>query len=173
MIPRSAKTGTRTPAVGSGGRSSLRVGATACLMSLLLLTSLACSDSGSSGAAAPEEVAAATSTPESTPQASPVSAGKDEAGGAAGIPRSSRPEGARLYIIHPENGQTVSSPFTVRFGLGEMGVAPAGVMKEHTGHHHLIVDADLPPLDLPIPKSENYRHFGKGQTETQLDLPSG
>ena len=89
------------------------------------------------------------------------------------IPRSERPDEARVYFISPTDGETTSSPVVVRFGLGGMGVAPAGVEKKHTGHHHLVVDADLPPSNLPIPKSENYRHFGGGQTEVSLDLAPG
>ena len=54
-----------------------------------------------------------------------------------------------------------------------MGVAPAGVDKPNTGHHHLLVDAPLPPLDKPIQNDENHLHFGAGQTETTLTLPSG
>jgi hypothetical protein len=54
-----------------------------------------------------------------------------------------------------------------------MGVAPAGVEKAGTGHHHLIVDAGLPPLGLPVPANEHYRHFGMGQTEVSLELAPG
>lgn len=82
-------------------------------------------------------------------------------------------EDAELYFITPSNGETVSSPFTVRFGLRGMGVAPAGVDKASTGHHHLIIDAELPPMGQPIPADEHYRHFGGGQTETRVDLPRG
>jgi len=91
----------------------------------------------------------------------------------SGIPRSSRPDEARLYFITPKDGEVVESPFIVQFGLREMGVAPAGVEKQGTGHHHLIVDAELPPADLPVPKSDHYRHFGMGQTEVSLELPPG
>jgi len=91
----------------------------------------------------------------------------------AEIQRSHRPAAANVYFIDPVEGQTVESPITVRFGLGKMGVAPAGVDKDATGHHHLIVDATLPPLHLPIPSSENYRHFGAGQTQVELDLEPG
>ena len=83
------------------------------------------------------------------------------------------PRGAYCYIGWPNNGETVKSPFKVWFGLRGMGVAPAGVDKPNTGHHHLIVDADLPPPDQPIPNNKNYLHFGGGQTETTLDLPPG
>jgi hypothetical protein len=83
------------------------------------------------------------------------------------------PKGAYCYIGWPNDGETVKSPFKVWFGLRGMGVAPAGVDKPNTGHHHLIVDADLPPPDQPIPNNKNYLHFGGGQTETVLDLPPG
>ena len=91
----------------------------------------------------------------------------------AAIVRTPRPADAKLYIISPANGETVTSPVTVRFGLSGMGVAPAGVATPATGHHHLIVDAPLPPLDQPIPKDEQHVHFGGGQTETVLQLPPG
>lgn len=83
------------------------------------------------------------------------------------------PDGANLYIISPADGQTVSSPVTVVFGLGGMGVAPAGTEKENTGHHHLIIDADLPPMDEGIPADDNYRHFGGGQTQATVELSPG
>ena len=88
---------------------------------------------------------------------------------------SPAPADARLYFITPENGQTVESPVTVRFGLGGMGVAPAGVERDNTGHHHLLIDTDIDTLDLgkPLPATELIRHFGGGQTETTLELSPG
>jgi hypothetical protein len=83
------------------------------------------------------------------------------------------PEGAKVYFINLKDGDTVSSPFLVQFGLSGMGVAPAGVEKPNTGHHHLLIDTALPPLDQPIPNDKNHRHFGLGQTETVIDLPPG
>lgn len=80
---------------------------------------------------------------------------------------------ARVYIISPADGENVTCPVTVRFGLSNMGVAPAGVEMKNTGHHHLLLNTDLPPLDQPIPSDDNHLHFGKGQTETVLDLPPG
>lgn len=84
------------------------------------------------------------------------------------------PEGASVYFIEPTDGATVKNPVTVRFGLHGMGVAPAGVERPETGHHHLLIDLDaLPPLDQPIPADAQHRHFGGGQTETTLELPPG
>ncbi len=81
---------------------------------------------------------------------------------------------AGVYIISPSNGAVVSSPVTVVFGLKGMGVAPAGVDKPGTGHHHLLVNAQsLPVMDQAIPSDEHHRHFGKGQTETTVELAPG
>ena len=84
------------------------------------------------------------------------------------------PEGAEVYFITPADGDTLTGPVTVRFGLKNMGVSPAGHDAPNTGHHHLLIDVtDLPPLDQPLPKSANVVHFGGGQTETTLELPPG
>ena len=83
------------------------------------------------------------------------------------------PPDAYLYIGWPNNGERVKSPFKVWFGLRNMGVAPAGVTKANTGHHHLLIDTDLPPLDGPIPNNQQHLHFGGGQTEVVVDLPPG
>ena len=80
---------------------------------------------------------------------------------------------ASVYFITPLDGESVSDNVTVKFGLENFGVAPAGIQINQTGHHHLIIDADLPPLDQPIPANNNYVHFGKGQTEVEIDLSKG
>lgn len=90
-----------------------------------------------------------------------------------GIVRTPSPEEARVYLISPADGERVASPFKVRFGLSGMGVAPAGVDAPDTGHHHLVVDAELPALNLPLPADDHHIHFGQGQTETTLTLPPG
>jgi len=99
----------------------------------------------------------------------------EHSGAAAGaiIVRTPRPPDAKLYIISPKNGETVSSPVAVRFGLTGMGVAPAGVATPETGHHHLIIDAPLPALDVPLPKDDKHVHFGGGQTEVPVELAPG
>lgn len=86
---------------------------------------------------------------------------------------SGEASGPSVRIISPANGATVSSPVMARFGLDGMGVAPAGVEMENTGHHHLIINAALPDMSLPVPATENYKHFGGGQTETMIDLEPG
>ena len=88
--------------------------------------------------------------------------------------RTPSPMGAVEYIISPAPGAEVTSPVTIRFGLKGMGVAPAGVDKPNTGHHHLLIDVtEIPVLNKPIPKDEHHKHFGGGQTETTLELPPG
>ncbi|KVC69620.1 ATPase [Burkholderia ubonensis] len=82
---------------------------------------------------------------------------------------------AIAYIGWPNDGQVLPAgrPFRVWFGLRDMGVAPSHVQFPNTGHHHLLVDTDLPPLDQPIPSDRNHLHFGAGETETTLELPPG
>jgi Domain of unknown function (DUF4399) len=88
--------------------------------------------------------------------------------------RTPSPPGAQVYIISPKNGATVKSPVTVQFGLKGMGIAPAGVKFENTGHHHLLIDTDVPAdLNAPLPTTDHIKHFGKGQTETSIELPPG
>lgn len=78
------------------------------------------------------------------------------------------------YIVSPSNGEIVSSPVRVIFGLKGMGVAPAGVNLENTGHHHLLIDLkELPDLTKSLPATDNLIHFGKGQTETVIELSPG
>lgn len=93
---------------------------------------------------------------------------------AAQMPRTASPTDAQVYIQSPADGATVTSPVTVRFGLAGMGVAPAGVDKANTGHHHLLIDIDpLPALDQPLPQTDQVRHFGGGQTEADIELTPG
>ena len=90
------------------------------------------------------------------------------------VEKSSSPDKAMLYIISPQDGDTVSSPVKVIFGLNGMGVAPAGIKMKNTGHHHLLIDlAQLPDINLPIPSDDHHKHFGKGQTEALIKLDKG
>jgi len=82
--------------------------------------------------------------------------------------------GTEVYIISPKDGATVHNPVRVQFGLKGMGIAPAGVKFENTGHHHLLIDTDAPSdMSKPLPATDKIVHFGKGQTETTLTLSPG
>lgn len=89
------------------------------------------------------------------------------------MPRAAAPPGAAVFFITPMDGQTVGSPVTVKFGISGMAVAPAGDTTPNTGHHHLLVDVELADATLPVPSDANHLHFGKGQTETVLELTPG
>ena len=90
------------------------------------------------------------------------------------LAREPSPAGADVYIVSPKDGDKVKSPVTVVFGLKGMGVAPAGIKFDNTGHHHLLIDSDVPAdLSLPLAANEKSVHYGKGQTETSLTLPPG
>lgn len=80
---------------------------------------------------------------------------------------------AKVYFLNLRNGMTVSNPVKVVFGLSGMGVAPAGLEKAGTGHHHLLVDVAQWDANAPLPANDNFRHFGLGQTETMVNLAPG
>jgi hypothetical protein len=81
---------------------------------------------------------------------------------------------AEVYIISPKDGEEVSSPVEVIFGLQGMGIAPAGINFPNTGHHHLLIDLDqLPDLKSGIPADAQHLHFGKGQTQALIELDPG
>ena len=85
------------------------------------------------------------------------------------------PQGAAVYFINLKDGDSVTSPFKVQFGLTGMGIAPVGVQNERTGHHHLLIDTKLSDEELkrPIAADPKHVHFGGGQTETTVTLPPG
>ena len=110
--------------------------------------------------------------------------GADEASSASSQPapapapalfqgRRPSPAGATAYFISPADGATVENPVRVVFGLRGAGVVPATIEFEGAGHHHLLIDTPLPDLDVAIPADENHRHFGGGQTETEIELSPG
>ncbi|WP_382171338.1 DUF4399 domain-containing protein [Hydrogenophaga luteola] len=119
---------------------------------------------GKHGAMNPNANASAT-TPAKVTASTPVLA--------SGYKKVEAPATARLYFVNLADGATVSSPVKVVFGLSGMGVAPAGVEKAGTGHHHLLVNVNEWDANAPLPANDNFRHFGAGQTEVSLDLKPG
>jgi hypothetical protein len=120
--------------------------------------------------AKPAPTAAEPAKP-ATPPPPPVAATPAPAAGSSA--RKPSPADARVYFVGLQNGAEVPSQLTVRFGITNMGVAPAGLDNPNSGHHHLLIDTALPSLDLPIPSDFNHLHFGAGQTEAEITLPPG
>jgi hypothetical protein len=89
------------------------------------------------------------------------------------VARKPAPKDARVYFVGLENGAVIRPEVTLHFGLLKMGVAPAGIDNPNTGHHHVLLDTKLPPLDKPIPNDFNHLHFGAGQTAATITLPPG
>lgn len=87
--------------------------------------------------------------------------------------RTPAPNDAAVYFIYPRDGTRIFATSTIRFGLRNMGIAPAGVVRPNTGHHHLLIDVPTPPLDAAIPADLNHIHLGNGQTERKITLPPG
>ena len=84
----------------------------------------------------------------------------------------SAPDG-KVFFIEPKNGAEATSPVALKFGIEGMEVAPAGTEKQHSGHHHVLIDTKLTDYHSPVPADDNHKHFGKGQTETALELKPG
>lgn len=91
----------------------------------------------------------------------------------AALARTPSPDGARVFFITPADGAVVSNPVVIDFGIAGMSVTKAGDNRPDSGHHHLLIDAELPDLSLPIPASANYVHFGDGSTSTEITLEPG
>ena len=89
------------------------------------------------------------------------------------LPRTAAGKGASVFFMSPANGATVSNPITIEFGISGMDVVKAGDNKPNSGHHHLIIDTDLPDPTLPIPADANHVHFGDGSTKTEITLEAG
>ncbi len=91
----------------------------------------------------------------------------------AAMPRTASGEGASVFFVTPADGDTVSSPFAVEFGISAMEVVRSGDNTPNTGHHHVLIDSGLPALDMPIPADEQHVHFGDGSSATELTLAPG
>lgn len=94
-------------------------------------------------------------------------------GSAGGARATPAPKDAKVYFIEPKDGAAVTGPVKVVFGLAGMGVAPAGIEKENTGHHHLLIDGPKVDIKMPLPTTDQVKHFGGGQTETTITLAPG
>jgi len=133
------------------------------LLILPLLVAAGCGGNGSDNAPPAAETAApAPQGGMSTTDTAP-----------AAMPRSTAPADARVFFVTPSDGDVVTNPVVVEFGIEGMSVVPAGQEQADSGHHHVIVDAELPPMDLPIPKDANHVHFGQGNSSAELTLEPG
>lgn len=85
----------------------------------------------------------------------------------------SAPKGAKVSFKNLKDGQTVAKKLTVKFGVSGMKIHPAGELVEGTGHHHLIIDGEPTPIGTVVVADATHIHFGKGQTETEIELAPG
>lgn len=110
------------------------------------------------------------------PDAEPATSEKiatSEVAASVAMPRTASPDGASVFFISPTDGETVTSPVSIEFGIEGMTVVKAGDKQADSGHHHLLVDTDLPDFGLPIPADEHHIHFGDGSTSTEIALEPG
>jgi hypothetical protein len=134
---------------------------------LLLLAALGLAIAGCGKPPAPQAEAPPPAADAPPPMANPASEVTSL------LPRTAAPEGAAVAILSPRDGDTVTSPVKVVFGLEGMTLAPAGDPTPDSGHHHLLVDSALPDLGQPIPKDAQHLHFGQAQTEAEITLAPG
>jgi Domain of unknown function (DUF4399) len=88
--------------------------------------------------------------------------------------RTPSPKNAEASIIWPPDGTVIEGGrLWVRMGLKNMGICPKGIDMPNVGHHHLLIDTDLPPMDQQIPSDRNHLHYGAGETEARLELAPG
>jgi hypothetical protein len=125
----------------------------------------ACSHGGAAPPTAVSAAPAVASAPLRMAPSVPVLAG--------GYKKVAAPAGAATYFINLKNGDVVTSPVLVQFGLRGIGVAPAGIEKENTGHHHLLIDVAELDVNTALAMTDNIRHFGGGQTEVRVELKPG
>jgi hypothetical protein len=128
------------------------------IVAALAVLSLAACDSG-------------TPTPDTPTPVAEAPAGKTSA--EPTVTRTPSPPGAKAFFIEPQDGATVKSPLTVKFGIEGMKIVPAGVVEPDSGHFHLLIDTTLKDYNAPIPEDQNDRHYGKGQTEATIELSPG
>ena len=95
------------------------------------------------------------------------------AAGPPALTRTTSPDGARVFFITPADGDTISNPVRIEFGISGMSVVKAGDNRPNSGHHHLLIDTDLPKLGAPVPADANHIHFGDGSTSTEISLEPG
>ncbi len=94
---------------------------------------------------------------------------------AAASDRTPAPEGATVFFENVKDGDTLSNPVNIRFGVTNLEVVPAGTEAHGSGHHHLLINVEVDDelLASALPADEQHRHFGGGQTEVTLELPPG
>ena len=101
-------------------------------------------------------------------------ASKDKAAPASeASARTPSPAGAKVSILEPKDGAVVKSRVTVKFGAEGVEVVPAGTDKPNSGHHHLLIDTKLEDYNAPVPADATHIHYGKAQTEGQIELKPG
>ncbi len=92
--------------------------------------------------------------------------------GVMGCGKDGKPTG-RVFFSEPKDGAVINGPVKVVMGVEGIAIKPAGEVVEDTGHHHILINKGFMAPGQVIPTDSTHRHFGKGQTETILNLPPG
>ena len=79
----------------------------------------------------------------------------------------------RIFFIEPEDGATVTSPVSFKFGHENFTIEPKGEVHAGAGHHHIGVGIDCLPPGEAIPEADPWVHFGDGSAEIEMQLLPG
>ena len=75
-----------------------------------------------------------------------------------------------VQIVLPAEGPfEEGSSVMVTLEVSGLTIAPAGTTDPGTGHHHLMIDRDLPVGGLLIPSFPGQVHLGQGQLEYEIE----
>jgi hypothetical protein len=80
----------------------------------------------------------------------------------------------RVFFAEPLMGAEVKSPVKFKMIVEGFEVQPAGEIQAGKGHHHIIINGETYAEGKPVPFLEKKTfHFGKGQTEAEIELAPG
>jgi hypothetical protein len=84
------------------------------------------------------------------------------------------PDSAKVFFVNLKDGQKIKSPFKVQMGVSGIALDSAGIIRQASGHHHILVDnGDSLTAGIVVPKDSTHLHFGNAQKEAELTLAPG
>jgi hypothetical protein len=141
--------------------------------SLSLLLLLACGEKPSEPAPAPAEPAPPAAPAEPSAPAAPATPPPS-------FELPAVPAGAKVSFVDLKDGAKIEGPLIegkvkvlVKMNAENITVKPAGQIEAGSGHHHLLIDTEATPKGSVVAQDPQHLHFGKGQTEAEIELTPG
>ena len=137
---------------------------------LLILGVIACNDGGSRS----EDNAAAASSATADSASKTADTMHHVAATGEIAPLPAIPDGAKVFFGNLKTGQKVKSPFKVEMGVSGIALDSAGIIRQASGHHHILIDrGDSLTAGEVVPKDSLHLHFGNAQKEAEIKLGPG